>query len=33
MDSLKVKDLTQTGYTVDGFTQVLQGGQGRRRYF
>ncbi|CAN6909946.1 unnamed protein product [Brassica oleracea] len=24
MDSLKVKDLTQTGYTVDGFIQVLQ---------
>ncbi|CAN7047196.1 unnamed protein product [Brassica oleracea var. botrytis] len=24
MDSLKAKDLTQTGYTVDGFIQVLQ---------
>lgn len=24
MDSLKAKDLTQTGYTVDGFVQVLQ---------
>ncbi|CDY09051.1 BnaC08g10050D [Brassica napus] len=33
MDSLKAKDLTQTGYTVDGFIQVLQGGQGRRRCF
>ncbi|CAF1931570.1 unnamed protein product [Brassica napus] len=33
MDSLKAKDLTQTGYTVDGFIQVIQGGQGRRRCF
>ncbi|CAN6884567.1 unnamed protein product [Brassica oleracea var. botrytis] len=24
MDSLKAKDLTQTGYTVDGFIQVIQ---------
>ena len=24
MDSLKAKDLTQTGYTVDGFIQVVQ---------
>ncbi|CDY69232.1 BnaCnng62570D [Brassica napus] len=24
MDSLKAKDLTQTGYTVDGFIQVMQ---------
>ncbi|XP_013589228.1 PREDICTED: uncharacterized protein LOC106297561 [Brassica oleracea var. oleracea] len=24
MDSLKAKDLTETGYTVDGFIQVLQ---------
>ncbi|XP_013601268.1 PREDICTED: uncharacterized protein LOC106308676 [Brassica oleracea var. oleracea] len=25
MDSLKAKDLTQTGYTVDGFIHVIQG--------
>ncbi|CAN6804722.1 unnamed protein product [Brassica oleracea] len=33
MDSLKAKDLTQTSYTVDGFIQVIQGGQGRRIFY